>query len=311
MSPFPESPSIKRWTRLYRRLLRLHPRAYRDRFADEMTQVFRDQLREIQESGSSARFLAFSIGAAIDLLRSVIRERIDALRNPMKNKTPMNLWTRAWWSLGAGVPLAGLVLGLVTAVTLSLPPTFQSTTRVLVRYVVQAATGMDPSNAGPYVMQTESELLLSRQTLDRVSERLSLSERWSGEYLGIGNGALQPAEIAELLRDRIEVRQIRNTGVLEVRVSDRDREMAAEIANAVVATYLEIKAQSAPTAPQTASIIDLAEPGLKPVRPNIPLNLFLGLMAAGFVGLVASGTVWFLLRNASRRRLDPPPISPA
>ena len=43
--------------------------------------------------------------------------------------------------------------------------------------------------------------------------------------------------------------------------------------------------------PQTTlvQVTDRAEPGHAPVRPNKPLNIFIGVVAGGFLGLLAGG----------------------
>jgi uncharacterized protein involved in exopolysaccharide biosynthesis len=51
-------------------------------------------------------------------------------------------------------------------------------------------------------------------------------------------------------------------------------------------------------------IVDRAEPGRAPVRPNKPLNIFIGVVAGGFLGLVAgavSALVWFKFGNRGRK----------
>ena len=62
--------------------------------------------------------------------------------------------------------------------------------------------------------------------------------------------------------------------------------------------------------PQTAlvQITDTAEPGRAPVRPNKPLNIFLGAVAGGFLGLVAgavSALVSFKFGNRGRKNVAP------
>ncbi len=64
--------------------------------------------------------------------------------------------------------------------------------------------------------------------------------------------------------------------------------------------------------PGRVAIVDVAEPGLKPVKPNVPLNIFLGLGAGGILGGGTAIIVWVLLWRASKRRLtalSPSPTS--
>ncbi len=49
-------------------------------------------------------------------------------------------------------------------------------------------------------------------------------------------------------------------------------------------------------------IVEHAAPGLKPVRPNKPLNIFLSIFIGGFVGLLLAVLVYLLQRLAFRRK---------
>jgi len=63
---------------LYRALLRAYPRAFRERFADEMALVFRDATRAALEAGGLRRLIALWLRFLFDLLVSVARERLAA-----------------------------------------------------------------------------------------------------------------------------------------------------------------------------------------------------------------------------------------
>ena len=49
-------------------------------------------------------------------------------------------------------------------------------------------------------------------------------------------------------------------------------------------------------------IIEKARPGLKPVRPNKPLNIILSIIIGGFVGLLLATLVYLLQRRAFQRK---------
>jgi hypothetical protein len=66
--------------RVYRLLLRVYPPEFRDRYADEMAQVFRDRGREIAHSGGTLPGYALSTGK--DWFVSVLRERMDSMKLP-------------------------------------------------------------------------------------------------------------------------------------------------------------------------------------------------------------------------------------
>jgi uncharacterized protein involved in exopolysaccharide biosynthesis len=130
----------------------------------------------------------------------------------------------------------------------------------------------------PFVIQTEMERLQSMELARRVAERLDLARAWAGRY----EEGLSTSDAAAILRERMDVRQSRNTSVIEIRFYSEHPEEAAEIANAIGKEFSAIS-------PHRVSTIDLAGPEPRPVRPNVPLNLALGAGGAAVLGfLVAS-----------------------
>jgi hypothetical protein len=63
---------------LYRRLLRLYPRAYRCEYGDEMLAVFLDAQSDVREKGFAARS-AFWFREIAGLVRGMLNERIHSL----------------------------------------------------------------------------------------------------------------------------------------------------------------------------------------------------------------------------------------
>ncbi len=132
-----------------------------------------------------------------------------------------------------------LVVITTTVVTYMLPETFMSSTRIKVE--------KDASDVGllgqfvasgppdPFFLQTEFEVIQSKTNLYRVIDDLELNRRWSKEYLA--QGTLKTPETFEILRDKIDVRQYRNTTLIEVRVYSRNKAEAAEIANKIAQVY--------------------------------------------------------------------------
>jgi capsular polysaccharide biosynthesis protein len=72
------------------------------------------------------------------------------------------------------------------------------------------------------------------------------------------------------------------------------------LANAIAGNYREESA--ARSRPQTVEIIDVAVPGLRPVRPNRPLNISLGVIGGALLALVAgagsAGIVWWFRQRS-------------
>ena len=62
---------------LYRCVLRLYPRGFRDRFADELEEAFHAMSRDAWSSGGGAALMRWWYEAAIDAIRSLAREWLE------------------------------------------------------------------------------------------------------------------------------------------------------------------------------------------------------------------------------------------
>lgn len=132
-----------------------------------------------------------------------------------------------------------LVVVTTTVVTYLVPESFSSTVRIKVEkdatdvsslFERQTATPYDP-----YFMQTEFEVIQSKHVLYSVITNLNLNERWAKERQI--EGKLQTPETYLLLRKQIDVRQTRNTSLIEIRVFSENKEEAAVIANKIAEVY--------------------------------------------------------------------------
>jgi uncharacterized protein involved in exopolysaccharide biosynthesis len=87
----------------------------------------------------------------------------------------------------------------------------------------------------PYFIQTEFELLMSEVILGRVIDDLDLNSEWGKKY---ANGErLKTSETIALLKARIDLRPVRNTSLIEIRVFSEKADEAARIANAIADAY--------------------------------------------------------------------------
>ena len=142
--------------------------------------------------------------------------------------------------------------------------------------------------------------LTSSNWLAAVAVGMAGDRRWAARY---SRAELLTSEEAYLLLKRVvAIRQFRNTSLLEVRVFSEDRDEAAAIANKVVDVYRS--ATSSPPLRARVEITDRAEPGLRPVRPNVPLNVTVGLIAGLTAGFLAGGLV-MLIRQKQRGDVAP------
>ncbi len=174
---------------------------------------------------------------------------------------------------------------IATAITFILPESFASTARIKLDQSLTSTNAYDP-----YFIQTEFEIIQSQIVLEPVIARLNLSVEWGKKYF---NGeTLKTTQALEILKGRLSLAPVRGTKLIAITVYSDERNEAAGIANAVAEAYRDYAAGKN----NQVEIVDRAEPGRYPVKPNKPLNItlsavagmVLGGLAAAIVGLFAS-----------------------
>jgi succinoglycan biosynthesis transport protein ExoP len=137
-----------------------------------------------------------------------------------------------------------LVFGLSVIVTFLIPDSFTSTARIKVERDASPSPGQNASPGtlsgyDPFFIQTEFEVIQSEVVLGKVIESLDLNSVWGKKY---GGGTkLKSPESLTVLKGRMELRPVRNTSLIEIRVFSEDRDEAARIANAIAESYREYR----------------------------------------------------------------------
>jgi capsular polysaccharide biosynthesis protein len=284
-----QSPALAVSQKLYEHLLKAYPQAHRKAYGSAMAQLFRDQCRDAWQEARSWGLIKLWLHVLPDLLKTSIAEHLHNLkgRKPMLEKTfaMFHLNTAPLKTLfSVFVIVVVLVFSVVTIGTLLMPDSYASTVRIKLEAKNILAKKPDGSPVivsgyDPYLMQTEFEAIQSDAVLNRVIDALNLKEIWGQKYAH--KAELASAETLALLRNRLELRPVRNTSLVEIRVFSEDRIEAARIANAIAEVYRADRPKMAAESMQI-EILDRAEPGLRPVRPNKPLNLALGVSGGCF-----------------------------
>lgn len=181
--------------------------------------------------------IPFALGATDGSLLDRVRRLFG-----ISSDKPSNLRRRIWF-----FPL--LVLGVCLTAILGnsafRPSLYKATTRLVVNRIAEGDTG--PSRADlkpafdPYFLQVELERIRSRLVLHTVIKNLRLDKRLA-EQTGSAS-PLSEANTYSLLMKRLQVRQTRNSSMIELAVYDQDRFQAAEIANAIADVYVEHQRQ--------------------------------------------------------------------
>jgi uncharacterized protein involved in exopolysaccharide biosynthesis len=141
----------------------------------------------------------------------------------------------------SGLALLGIgLLLIVLGARLALGPTiYQATARVRVERDQSEIMGLSDQRTtpayDPYFIQTEFELFQSEIILGRVIESLDLNRAWGAKHAG--GERLRTFETIAMLKSMIELRPVRNTSLIEIRVHSEKPEEAARIANALAEAY--------------------------------------------------------------------------
>ncbi len=150
-----------------------------------------------------------------------------------------------------------LVVMTTTAVTLMLKPSYSSTVRIAVEKDTSDIAPLGGAQAAaaydPYFIQTEFERIQSRSVLYRVIEGLKpgeVEESDSDESLSVDlklnerfakdlelSKPLKTTDSYQYLLKLIDVRQSRNTSLIEIRVFNHDPALARDIANRIAKVY--------------------------------------------------------------------------
>lgn len=135
----------------------------------------------------------------------------------------------------------GCVLLLTGACMLFGTQTYSGAARIRIEHqqpIGVPISGQEKSSFhDPYFIQTEFEVIQSQVILGRVIEELDLNREW-GKRL---DRRLKTDETMELLKRQMDLRPVRNTAIIEIRVYDEDPSQAAKIANTIARVYADYR----------------------------------------------------------------------
>jgi capsular exopolysaccharide synthesis family protein len=167
-------------------------------------------------------------------------------RTPSTNQSPDKLHILDYWRIIRVRFVTILLVFLLTAVTTTvvtflLPKTYMSLSRISVEKDttdIAPLLGMQsgPSAFDPYFIQTEFEKIQSQKVLKKVVTKCNLTEEW-GDLYGDKKKSLTDIEARKLLEKAIDIRQFRNTSIIELRAYDRKPMRAQRIAQALADEY--------------------------------------------------------------------------
>ena len=136
---------------------------------------------------------------------------------------------------------------IATVVTFILPESYSSTARIKIEPDTIADIQPVAAGAGegtyapydPYFIQTAFEIIQDQVVLSKVIAKLDLNTEWGKRYNG---GTPMPQMMTmTMLKRRLALDPVRNTKLIEITVYDEDKNMAANIANAIVDAYRDYR----------------------------------------------------------------------
>lgn len=127
------------------------------------------------------------------------------------------------------------------------------------------------------------DYFLSPTVLNGVSKDLDLPNRLARDYGQ--NSPFSEDRVMSLLLRSVQLRPDRGTNTLEIRAYGRTPQDCAALANAVA----ERGASDFKGPSGFIRLLDRAVPQVRPVRPNVALNLTLGAIVGAFLGTMAGG----------------------
>ena len=139
-----------------------------------------------------------------------------------------------------------LIALTTTLVTFILPEAYSSTARIQVEKEAPDVTAFGErayyaQPYDPYWIQTEFEKIQSKTVLYRVITNLNLNQIWAKKYKETGKLSEDVSFL--ILKSMLDVRQSRNTSLIEIRVVSENAVEAAEIANTIAKVYRETRLQ--------------------------------------------------------------------
>jgi len=138
-----------------------------------------------------------------------------------------------------------LVVTSTTIFTLMWPKTYSSFVRVEVKKEAMHTTSLFQGGSSQYsphdiyFMQTQFELIQSKDILYQVIEDMNLNVEWARRY-----GSPAPFDTVRtfgVMERKVSVKQLRNTDLIEITAYSEDPAEAAELANKIAETYRQYR----------------------------------------------------------------------
>jgi capsular exopolysaccharide synthesis family protein len=129
---------------------------------------------------------------------------------------------------------------IVTVVTFLMRPAYSSTAVIEIQPDVTTPGPIQYTTYDPYFMETELNTIKGDVVLSRVVDDLNLNVEWGKKYSPDGQ-PLKTSDTIDYLQKYISLDSDRNTKLIDVTVVNEDKDLAARIANTIVADYTQYR----------------------------------------------------------------------
>jgi serine/threonine protein kinase len=160
---------------------------------------------------------------------------------PKRRWNPIHVFRKRWWAFLPGGLVGAPALGLVVAtlITYAMPREYLGRVRLQIE---QGSTNYEvfgENTTGrtrtPTFIQTQFQIIRSKENLRRVIDELGLVEHWS---------VASPETAYDMLLEKLETEEVRGTDLIDIEVYSTDPREAAELANAIAESYRDRRNQA-------------------------------------------------------------------
>jgi succinoglycan biosynthesis transport protein ExoP len=176
---------------------------------------------------------------------------------------------RKWWWLIVACTLVAAAIGF--GYSTMRPPVYRASTSLLVRLEGSINDDYVAMRASAQLAATYAELLTKRPVIEAAAWALGLDP--------------------DQTEEKVQVRLVPETLVIEVTVEDKNPRLAAEIANGIVAAFMQISRKSGGVRARDLIVV---EPATLPLKPTPVRHTLYTALAAVVGAMLAVGLVFLL-----------------
>lgn len=200
-----------------------------------------------------------------------------------------------------------LVLGMMTVPRLLILPQRYDAVCVIRVSPTGTPAGGAPQSVSKASLETEQQRLLSAPAMSALVGRLNLSKHFSKQFRL--NNPLDVEQASAVSASKVEIRHGSEASTLEIRVTEENPQMAADMANGLAAVHAQLL-QTSSGALQSSVVVPASVPS-RPSRAPFARALVAVLVFASGAAGAAGAAVTVITRRRAQSKTIPPAIPKA